>query len=177
MLPKLTSLVLDFGGFTNTDFCSAMFQHPFLNLCILHLLNLNKVNYQSFSATVNQGQLHRLIELGLSTVIYSPAVTERKDFQKLPNLTQLAMIKFHSPTDHFSSGISKLHKLYISYSSGITGHLSILLDHSFPSLNSLILSNCGLNSQDLCSLAQASVEGRLPQLKHLDISENTNISD
>ena len=66
-------------------------------------------------------------------------------------------------------------KLDISYSSGITGNLSVLLDHSFPSLNSLILSDCGLNSQDLCSLAQASVEGRLPHLMDLDISCNPDI--
>ena len=45
-----------------------------------------------------------------------------------------------------------------------------LLRHSFPSLNSLILSNCGLISQDLCSLAQASVEGRLPSLNSLILS-------
>ena len=69
----------------------------------------------------------------------------------------------------------RLHKLDISHSSGITGNLSVLLHHSFPSLNSLILSDCELISQDLCSLAQASVEGRLPQLNHLDISENQTI--
>ena len=60
----------------------------------------------------------------------------------------------------------------ISHSSHVTGNLFILLLHSFPSLNSLALSDCGLNSQDLCSLAQGSVEGRLPKLKHLDISQN-----
>ena len=68
-------------------------------------------------------------------------------------------------------------KLDISHGLGITGNLSVLLRHSFPSLNSLILSNCGLNSQDLCHLAIASVKGRLPVLRHLDISENKYISD
>ena len=53
--------------------------------------------------------------------------------------------------------------------------LSNLLDKSFLSLNSLIPSDCGLNSEDLCSLAQACVEGRLPQLKHLDTSGNPGI--
>ena len=70
---------------------------------------------------------------------------------------------------------SKLNKIDISHSSGVTGNLSVLLRHSLPSLNSLILSDCGLNSQDLCSLAQASVESRLPQLTHLDISENPGL--
>ena len=52
----------------------------------------------------------------------------------------------------------------------------MLLRYSFPSLNSLILSSCGLNSQDLCSLAQASVEGRLPKLTHLDISKSPDVN-
>ena len=69
----------------------------------------------------------------------------------------------------------RLHKLDISHSSNITGNLSVLLCQNFRSLNSLILCDCGLNSQDLCSLAQASVKGRLPKLKHLDISENRRI--
>ena len=71
--------------------------------------------------------------------------------------------------------IHRLHVLDISHSSGITGVLAILLCHSFPSLNNLILCDCGLNSQDLCSLAQASIEGRLPQLTYLDLSRNDSL--
>ena len=63
-------------------------------------------------------------------------------------------------------------KLDISHSSGISGTLYTFLCHSFPSLEALILSDCGLNSDDLSSLAQASVEGRLPELKHLNLSDN-----
>ena len=51
----------------------------------------------------------------------------------------------------------------------MTGTLSILLCHSFPSLDTLILSDCAVNSDDLSSLAQATVKLRLPQLRHLDI--------
>ena len=54
----------------------------------------------------------------------------------------------------------------------MTGTLSILLCHKFRLLHTLVLSNCGLNSADLMSLAQASVKGRLSELKHLDISKN-----
>ena len=57
----------------------------------------------------------------------------------------------------------------------MSGTLSILLCHSFPSLNTLILSDCGLNSLDLNSLAKASAKGRLPELKHLDISQNDQL--
>ena len=50
--------------------------------------------------------------------------------------------------------------------------MSILLDHTYPSLDSLLLINCELTDQDLESLSQASVGDRLPNLKHLDISDN-----
>ena len=64
-------------------------------------------------------------------------------------------------------------------SSGFTFNLSVLFTHIFPRLNKLIMSHCGLNANDLQSLARANVEGKLPQLRHLDISTNSgfNISD
>ena len=71
----------------------------------------------------------------------------------------------------------KLWKIDISHSSGISGNLSVLLCHHFLLLNSLILSDCRLNSTDLRHLSQARVEGRLPQLKYLDISENNFFLD
>ena len=57
-------------------------------------------------------------------------------------------------------------------SHGFTGNLSVLFTHCLPTLSTLIMSHCGLNSDDVHSLVQAEVEGKLPQLKHLDISEN-----
>ena len=74
-----------------------------------------------------------------------------------------------------NTSLRKLSHLDISNSMRITGKLSILSGFSFPSLDTLILSNCGLNSEDLCSLAEANVKGRLPQLQHLDISRNHSI--
>ena len=80
-----------------------------------------------------------------------------------------------SGTHDLNPSIEKLRKstLNISYSSGITGTLSILMCHTFPSLSHLILKDCGLNYQDLGSLAYSEHKGRLPQLRHLDISANT----
>ena len=69
----------------------------------------------------------------------------------------------------------KISKLDISHSFSITGNLDILLDQTLPYLNSLILYDCGLNAKDLRSLTKASLEGRLPGLKHLDISVNDNL--
>ena len=97
-----------------------------------------------------------------------------------PHLKFLTFQRFICSPDHLvtvteSSIHSDLDRLDISHSRGIAGQLSILVGNSFPSLNSLVLSDCGLNSQDLCSLAQASLEGRLPQLRHLDISQNAEL--
>ena len=47
-----------------------------------------------------------------------------------------------------------------------------LLLQSPMQLTTLVLSYCELTSQDLSSLAQAAVKGRLPELKHLDLSNN-----
>ena len=69
----------------------------------------------------------------------------------------------------------KIAKLDISHSFGITGNLDILLDQTLPYLDSLILCDCGLNAKDLRSLTKASLEGRLAELKYLDISENDNL--
>jgi len=52
------------------------------------------------------------------------------------------------------------------------GVLSMLLCHKFPSLITLVLKDCQLNSDDLKNLAKAKVKGRLPEIKHLDISGN-----
>ena len=93
------------------------------------------------------------------------------------SLTRLTLNRFicsplHLNTAAMSAQSSEVTNLDISHSSGISGTLSTLLCHTFPSLETLILSDCGLNSEDLTSLAQASVEGRLPELKHLNMSDN-----
>ena len=48
----------------------------------------------------------------------------------------------------------------------------MLVSHSIPSLEQLILIDCGLNVHDLKCLAYSKARGKLPQLEHLDISKN-----
>ena len=69
----------------------------------------------------------------------------------------------------------RLDKLDISHSSYVTGCLFILVGHSFPSLHTLILRDCRLNSRDLRSLASACTKGRFLELTMLDISHNSNV--
>ena len=53
--------------------------------------------------------------------------------------------------------------------------MSEVLNYSLPHLNTLILENCGLNILDLQCLANANVALRLPELKHLDITNNDEL--
>ena len=48
-------------------------------------------------------------------------------------------------------------------------------NNGLPHLERLRLVDCRLSEQDVRCLAQASVEGMLPKLKHLDLSENEQI--
>ena len=51
-------------------------------------------------------------------------------------------------------------------------HISASMSQCFPHLQILVLRNCGLDSNDVSSLAKASNQGRLPELRHLDMSQN-----
>ena len=48
------------------------------------------------------------------------------------------------------------------------GSLAVLLEEGFPKLSSLIARDCWLTPQDLNSLAQANVGGKIPRLASLD---------
>ena len=67
--------------------------------------------------------------------------------------------------------VEKLRHLDLS-NNRIESNLPHLVCHSFPSLESLILSNCYLSYVDARSLAQSNGGGKFPKLKHLDISKN-----
>ena len=68
--------------------------------------------------------------------------------------------------------IPHLTTLDLSVNPNISGHISNLLAHCFPNLDILILRDCTLNKGDLNSVQQANADGKLPQLKLLDISRN-----
>ena len=64
-------------------------------------------------------------------------------------------------------------RLDFSRNTAIRENLSKLLSHTFSSLHTLVLSDCGLTSEDLSSLRLANISSKLPELKHLDISKNS----
>ena len=181
-----------------------MLQRPLNGIETLWLHDINKEEYKIVAKAANGGRIPDLTELGItmwkfvehhakaeilpgtrddaaSTIeVIQVDEVEYLDPINVPSITHLTLHRFICSVQHLymvtkSKILTQLKKLDISHSSGITGTLSILLCHSFPSLNTLILSDCGLNPQDLNSLAKSSAKGRLPELKHLDISHNDEL--
>ena len=97
-----------------------------------------------------------------------------------PRLRHLTLQRFVCAKTHLhavarSALLCKLEKLDISHSSHMTGYLFVLVGHSFPSLHTLILRDCQLNTRDLGNIAKACTKGKLPELTMLDISHNSNL--
>ena len=99
----------------------------------------------------------------------------------LPSVVNLTLNRFIFSIEHLSvlenTFIQNLRRLDVSSSHGVTGRWSLLLSQTFPLLQTLILSDCGLNAEDLVSLVKASVEGRLSNLERLDESKNCLLKD
>ena len=185
LLWQLSTLRLNLGDLCKADspneVTSVLCGHSLPNLKQLLIFQINEDFYAKFITYAECSNTPNIKTKGLS-------IERFEDFEKFPTLAAMPMLTdlifsktYWSECDLAKIAenaiVLKLSKLDVSHSSGITGNLSVILCHSLPSLNSLILSNCGLNSQDLCSMAQASVEGRVPELKHLDISENIKLPD
>ena len=184
---------------------SSAFHVPLPGVTKLWLHELNKEEYQDLVELLNSGLFPNLTELSISMWKYvdlhknvqvpvdklvhqgvhwisfqAYGFTERLPSVNVLTLNRLTLHRVIRAEEHLivlsrSTALVNLHKLDLSHSSCITGNLTTLLCHSFPLLSSLILSDCGLNAQDLCSLALTSVEGRLSELRHLDISDNSHL--
>ena len=180
----------------------SLFGTTWTNLTRLWFFDMNKMEYRAIVSLLDSKSFPNLIELGIVMWSYAEKqkmsekirgqriskgrkyfsaakgkIPERLPSINISSVTDLTLHRLVCTVFHLywmtkSNFLTQLHKLDISHSSGMTGTLSILLCHSFPSLHTLILSDCGLNSQDFISLAHASVKGRLSELKHLDISKN-----
>ena len=151
------------------------------NLSVLELESEEGGKLQSLNDVLKQGLVPNLSALTLGRVQIKLDTFLREfdpnDTAKLEKLTLRRSIisaeELEIPGEKLTD--IQLTELGLSGSFGLTGNLSALFTHSFPRLNSLILNSCDLNANDLQSLARANVEGKLPQLRHLDISYNYNV--
>ena len=118
--------------------------------------------------------------LDLSDAIYVSGGFFPSMYEKCPHLVSLFLTNCNLGSldlirlmEASSEGrFAKLSTLEISQNPGIGGNLSVLLCGHFPSLHTLILSNCELNELDFQSLDRVRRQGRLPQLTNLDVSFN-----
>ena len=155
------------------------------NLTICRLRHINSHHLQQINNILKEGKLPNLTELEIESMVNDTLDTFLDELDphktvKLGKLTLRGFIISAEGLEVLSEKLTaiRLTELDLSDSSGFTGRLSVLFTHSFPTLNTLILSDCELYSEDLQSLARANVEGKLPQLRHLDISYNDEgISD
>ena len=181
-LPNMTSLVLyvnQVEGFV------AILQESLQNIETLVLHDIDTDSYDSVVAVINAGKLPMLRDLTVSLAKVSDDTPDSSEdaiiaHLSIPTLNNLTLNRFISSPSHIrivaaSARNSKVTKLDISHSSGLTGMLSILVREDLSYLKSLVLSDCGLDSDDLISLAQAGGQDRLPELEYLDISNNVRV--
>ena len=163
-----------------TDEMLDLKQMQTLSVLMLELLgthNLQKVNY-----ILKKGNLPNLSQLSITVLTeYTDSVRLQKflnefDPAQIAKLEKLTFQQFTISAvglEILSEKLTsiRLTELDLSHSVGFTGNLSALFTHRFPRLNTLKLRWCKLNSNNVQSLARANVEGKLPQLRHLDISD------
>ena len=116
--------------------------------------NLKGLGFSNASKSVFLKQIKQLTSL--QSLILSSCSIDQNDLKILADITVGYEMTY----------------LEISYNPGISCKLSVLLDRTYPSLDTLVLGNCELTGHDLKSLVLANAGGRLPKLKHLDISSN-----
>ena len=173
-LPNLTSLCLTVPRDMTTDaFYAKFFMLSWLELKQLYVDCKCDSNTGGLNIAIRDRKLPNLTCLKIRTVTTTQQAIEPLCLDKLANL-QTLYLKNCIQRGEFQIVLNTqlLSQLSITSTDGLMGDSSLLITHGFPKLKTLALSNCALTSQDLASLTQAKVKGRLPVLKDLDISCN-----
>ena len=153
---------------------------PLLSSLILNNCTLSSNDFCRLAEASAEGMLPTLRDLDISwNSDLHPALTVLlgKGFPKLNSLIArfccLNRLDLSSlAAANVAGKLPCLTTLDLSCNPGISGHISNLLAHCFSHLNVLILRDCRLDEDDLSSVQQANADGKLPQLKLLDISQN-----
>ena len=181
-IPNVTSLVLsdnsdDTGAIASGQWM--LFSNRWTNLTRLSILNMTGHSYGTTAHVISEDLLSSLIQLRLSARLGETFSVNQLALDRIPQIKYIGLQRYVwelSDLMKVANMSSKweLRTLDISHSTGTTGNLSQLLSCNFQFLRTLILSDCGLDSEDFSSLAKAKVEGRLEKLIHLDISNNSD---
>ena len=180
-LPNLSTLDISRNPFVGRNLSALISQiFPKLHTLVLSACSLNFCDVLSLVAQM-QHRLPQLRHLDLSFYKYSLDDSKYVLSTLLSRLSTLVLRKcglnnsqLYSLCELQPEGgyFAELTTLDLSDNPGISGCLSLLLCHYFPKLNILIFRKCFLNQDDMTSLAHAVNCGKLPELRHLDLSLN-----
>ena len=177
-MPNLSSLFLSISDQITTEALRSKFfglDWPNLKSFYIDYPSNNSGIHTCLTQEMRDGNLTHLTYLAIQAYSENQQVVSRYDYlQQLMNLKYLYFrdVLFGDSFQVPIATLSRLSQLGFYNCKGMTGWLPSLFSHQLPSLNTLTLRDCGLNSQDLTSLTKANLEGRLPIINHLDISRN-----
>ena len=174
LLPGLKSLFVSDLYHINESAIKWLFKHPWPNVTELVLDDIGRSSGWELTGVFKQGKLKNVTDLSITLGPQQNAEGLEIIPDTCPHLISFKYGHTAILVEHFASIVSQwdLQKLDISHCGNITGNVSTLLSSGSPSLNTLILKYCDLIPQDLSSLGRACVDGRVPKLRHLDISRN-----
>ena len=167
LLPQLESLLVK-----GSSFASQFTGQEMPNMTCLRIHNIDPLDVKALKGST----FPNLSKLDITWFFNKFAeVLDRWKVKSLTELT-LAGLSYESRTFLLlsqSEVVQNLHHLSIT-DFQVKGGLFCLFSarNGFPYLKSLALRDWELRSQDLRTLAQASVDGLLPSLNHLDVSRN-----
>ena len=177
VFPRLTSLGLSFGeSLSQALILSKFVKFSWNMLTELFVILANSYRYSEFGVLVKR--MPKIINLGITLEETDQKLNMKQlQLEKLRNLVNLSLHKCLAGHDHVSVlcdslKFHKICKLDLSRTSSLSGTVELLLANPFPCLERLNLRNCRLRISDLFSLSGACNEGKLPKMKHLNISDN-----
>ena len=149
-------------------------------LAVIKLTNATHCNLLQLNDILREGKLPNLSALVARSSVFQGHMEfvsfvdelDPDHVQKLQKLSLQRVITQPGELKMFSLKLLylQLRELDMSDTWNMTGNLSALVSQSFPRLNTLKLGSCELNSDDVMYLCHANVQGKLPELKHLDVS-------
>ena len=178
-LPRLESLLLTVNSVLHAnETLKLLWENPLNSLTSFCLDDPDCETFMQFTEAIVWNKFPNLKNLAIlqkgSNTSIDPKYLRLKGLKFLRYLTLHKLILYYDDLKSLIKNINrkKLLSLDISQGPGVSQSLVLLLRYKYMSLSALILRDCGLYRQDLCSLAQANVEDRLPCLQYLDISHN-----
>ena len=175
VFPKLTSLGLSFDH-TSTLLLKRFVKFPWYMLTEIFVVLSTVDQFSDFAVLLEKNT--NIVNLGVSVDEIGEGIDVKQvQVKTLSHLEHLSLRRCLAYDHDFSSLADALKQCYLktldlSGTSVVAGHIGILLSNSFLWLETLILRRCKLREHDLLSLSQAYNKRKIPEIIHLDVSDN-----